>query len=74
MEKKYLDIREMKNGKYRARVRNIGEDQLDLIHLAFREVMDELDTNYANVALEALCAHFLTSREQFSMKPLESEQ
>ena len=71
MDKKYLDIRKCKSGKYRIRVRNVADDQRELVHLAFKEVMEELGTEYANVALEALCLHYLTCRDQFSVKALE---
>ena len=53
----------MKNGKYRLRVRNIGEDQLETIFAVFEEVMSELDTAYANIGLEALCIHYQACRE-----------
>ena len=71
MDKKYLDIRKCQNGKYRIRVRNVADDQRELVLMAFEEIMDELDTEFTNVALEALCLHYLICREQFSVKSLE---
>ncbi|MEP1471955.1 MAG: hypothetical protein ABJK25_13350 [Halieaceae bacterium] len=68
---KYIDSRKVRNGKYRIRVRNVAEDQIETVELAFQEVMEEIGTQYANVGLEALCLHYLACRDLFPVDTMQ---